>query len=104
MCCATDKIYACIERDSTFAPSRETHPNSLGSRFCVQLLVFTRLEDMLLVSVGPEGTWGVGLMGHACNLHGVWVQNEHHQCYTAWILLHLHKCMPYAILGWFAQW
>jgi hypothetical protein len=44
---ATDRTYACIEGDSTFAPRRETDPDSLGSRFCVQLLVLTRLEDRI---------------------------------------------------------
>jgi hypothetical protein len=47
MRCATDRRYACIEGDSIFAPRRETDPDSLGSRFCVQLLVLTRLEDRI---------------------------------------------------------
>jgi hypothetical protein len=44
---ASNRRYACIEGDSTFAPRREADLNFLGSRFYVQLLVLTRLEDRI---------------------------------------------------------
>jgi hypothetical protein len=43
----------------------------------------------------------VGAMDTHATIHGVWVCNERHKCYTIKILLHLHKCVPCVILGWF---